>query len=142
MLRVFNFTSVKFLNDDYDLVSRNYVCAYLYFSNERMKKKKFDVVLRSCNKQWPNLSDQHSNVSAKVWSKRRNREILTFLGFVPLLDQRTLWATVLIGVALIGFCVIWKINFTSNHRIANLKWQNREKNLMRKKKSFTEFYLI
>lgn len=51
MLRVFNFTSVKFLNDDYDLVSRNYVCAYLYFSNERMKKKKFDVVLRSCNKQ-------------------------------------------------------------------------------------------
>lgn len=122
MLCVFNFTSVKFLNDDYDdydLVSRN--CMYIFFERDN-EDKKFDVVLRSCNKQWPNFSDQHSNISAKMWSKRGNREILTFLGFVPLLNQRTLRTTVLTGVALIGFCVIWKINFTSK-RIVNLKWQ-------------------
>lgn len=125
MLCVFNFTSVKFLNDDYDdydLVSRN--CMYIFFERDN-EDKKFDVVLRSCNKQWPNFSDQHSNVSAKMWSKRGNREILTFLGFVPLLNQRTLRTTVLTGVALIGFCVIWKINFMSK-RIVNLKWQKRK----------------
>lgn len=125
MLCVFNFTSVKFLNDDYDdydLVSRN--CMYIFFERDN-EDKKFDVVLRSCNKQWPNFSDQHSNISAKMWSKRGNREILTFLGFVPLLNQRTLRTTVLTGVALIGFCVIWKINFTSK-RIVNLKWQKRK----------------
>lgn len=125
MLCVFNFTSVKFLNDDYDdydLVSRN--CMYIFFERDN-EDKKFDVVLRSCNKQWPNFSDQHSNISAKMWSKRGNREILTFLGFVPLLNQRTLRTTVLTGVALIGFCVIWKINFMSK-RIVNLKWQKRK----------------
>lgn len=146
MLCVFNFTSVKFLNDDYDdydLVSRN--CMYIFFERDN-EDKKFDVVLRSCNKQWPNFSDQHSNISAKMWSKRGNREILTFLGFVPLLNQRTLRTTVLTGVALIGFCVIWKINFTSK-RIVNLKWQKRkiEESIWwwKKKKSIsTEFYLI
>lgn len=125
MLCVFNFTSVKFLNDDYDdydLVSRN--CMYIFFERDN-EDKKFDVVLRSCNKQWPNFSDQHSNISAKMWSKKGNREILTFLGFVPLLNQRTLRTTVLTGVALIGFCVIWKINFMSK-RIVNLKWQKRK----------------
>lgn len=146
MLCVFNFTSVKFLNDDYDdydLVSRN--CMYIFFERDN-EDKKFDVVLRSCNKQWPNFSDQHSNISAKMWSKRGNREILTFLGFVPLLNQRTLRTTVLTGVVLIGFCVIWKINFTSK-RIVNLKWQKWkiEESIWwwKKKKSIsTEFYLI
>lgn len=50
----FNFTSVEFLNDDYDdydiwLVET--VRMRIYLSNEIMKIKKFDVVLRSCNKQ-------------------------------------------------------------------------------------------